>query len=494
MLLRRFLQFTLLNTLGFLSISAGLLFAPPALSNQSLTILLTGSLSQTQLIQTIAQNYQQQQPQIIIEFIKGNSLSLFQNFNKQPADLIISHFPEGEAEFMQTGLGLYQAQLMYNKFIVLGPKKDPLDLASQHSIQAVLKRLAEHEVDFYAPSPYSGVHYRLAQLWNQAQIYPNWLGYEQTQQSGAGTLLAADSLDAYTFIDMGSYAIHKKKVKQIIPLFRDSHLLDNFYTATVVSQVHSKNQNTALAKDFFLYLASPKVQKFIQEFGQKTYGVELFTPYAHFDETIIQLQAEQTKQRQNIFFLLLGLVILIIGGLMLRAQQQKRIQLAIEQEALLDDLTQIGNRRACKRATQSLLNQQLPFAFILIDLCEFKAINDHYGHAAGDALLKHISQNIVQYLGSKGQVFRLGGDEFIVHLFDTLRISPSILNGLINAIEIPLERQQYTLHVSPSIGIAYMPEHSQNLEELFAFADQAMYFAKQNQLTHATFPSNHQSE
>ncbi len=117
---------------------------------------------------------------------------------------------------------------------------------------------------------------------------------------------------------------------------------------------------------------------------------------------------------------------------------------------------------------------------MFLDLDQFKCINDTYGHAAGDVVLKEVAHRLLQHARDEDTVCRNGGDEFLYLLVNPQgaenveRIAEHILSNIAVAIRI----DAFDLVVSPSIGIALYPDHGTTGAELIARADAAMYRAK----------------
>ena len=121
-------------------------------------------------------------------------------------------------------------------------------------------------------------------------------------------------------------------------------------------------------------------------------------------------------------------------------------------------------------------------ALLFVDLDGFKAINDGYGHEAGDAVLRAIAQRMRQAICAEDTVARIGGDEFIVvqtRLSTAVDATP-VAEQLIAAIAQPVEFGGHSLAVGASIGIAVFPDHAEDVESLCRLADQAMYRVKKS--------------
>ncbi len=171
--------------------------------------------------------------------------------------------------------------------------------------------------------------------------------------------------------------------------------------------------------------------------------------------------------------------------LMLDITAMKDRQDEVEQIAFQDTLTGLPNRSLLNdRLLQAIATAQragTKLAVCFVDLDGFKAINDQFGHAAGDRLLKVIGQRLQECIRSNDTVARLGGDEFVLvltHLNSDIECK-EILERVLSAVETPVELGPDTAgKVSASIGVAFFPKNSKDAEGLMKLADQAMYMAK----------------
>ncbi|HLH47539.1 MAG TPA: GGDEF domain-containing protein, partial [Acidimicrobiales bacterium] len=117
-----------------------------------------------------------------------------------------------------------------------------------------------------------------------------------------------------------------------------------------------------------------------------------------------------------------------------------------------------------------------PFALVLLDLDNFKAVNDEFGHAAGDAALRVIGAEIRAALRRGDVAARLGGDEFalIAHNAD----SPEVLRPLTDRLSVALARAVPSVDLRFSAGVACFPMDAADAEALEALADKRMYASK----------------
>jgi len=164
---------------------------------------------------------------------------------------------------------------------------------------------------------------------------------------------------------------------------------------------------------------------------------------------------------------------------------RKRAEEQIKHLAQYDNLTDLPNRFLFS----GLLQQALALAqrdgnrlgLLFVDLDHFKPINDTYGHALGDQLLKQIAQRMKEVMRASDAVGRIGGDEFVVLLpkLDCEEDAVVVAEKLRYALQMPCEIEGLTLCISACIGIAIYPEHGVTEKALFQHADLAMYCAKQ---------------
>jgi len=157
----------------------------------------------------------------------------------------------------------------------------------------------------------------------------------------------------------------------------------------------------------------------------------------------------------------------------------------IEQLALHDQLTGAANRALLLREMERLLpgegTYERSLDILLLDLDEFKAVNDTRGHPFGDALLRAVAARLRAAVGECDLVARIGGDEFaILHggTDEESDASARLAQRILAGIRAPFEIDGFLVSVSPSIGVASAPRHGPDVETLMKNADLALYRAK----------------
>ena len=149
-----------------------------------------------------------------------------------------------------------------------------------------------------------------------------------------------------------------------------------------------------------------------------------------------------------------------------------------------DALTGLPNRRLLEdRMTQALKSAkrtQHIVAVLFLDLDHFKPVNDSYGHAVGDELLKKVAGRLIRLLREEDTVARFGGDEFII-LLPKLRVEQQaivIAEKIVSELAMPFNILGHQLHIGASVGIVLYPQHDNDPYNLIKYADSAMYVAK----------------
>ncbi len=176
--------------------------------------------------------------------------------------------------------------------------------------------------------------------------------------------------------------------------------------------------------------------------------------------------------------------------------ERKARQMELSFQATHDSLTGLFNRAALKerlhKAVQDYQDSQHPAALLFIDLDRFKEINDTLGHGAGDRILHELGERLEGLQSDDVFVARIGGDEFGVLLAGQkgAQQAERMANALVTLIKKPFVAEAMSLQVQASIGIAYLPEHTQIDEELMMFADVAMYQAKINHLDYVAYDAS----
>lgn len=177
-----------------------------------------------------------------------------------------------------------------------------------------------------------------------------------------------------------------------------------------------------------------------------------------------------------------ALVVLVLYQLLSNLGKFKRQSVFHARMATLDSLTNTFNKRAFEQKLEELDQGIEPYGLIFLDLDHFKEINDHYGHDAGDQVLRETAQRMKQAVRDVDKVYRVGGDEFVVFIGGGL--SPEAYDEVRKRLKADVEGKPIVLELSPlyihiSMGYAGRPADGETAGEVLKVADQRMYEDKQ---------------
>lgn len=174
-------------------------------------------------------------------------------------------------------------------------------------------------------------------------------------------------------------------------------------------------------------------------------------------------------------------------GVMTDIDNEKKLELQLSERASYDFLSQLYNRNTFIRNLTAEIDRRgtKRVAALFIDVDDFKFINDRYGHTIGDEVIRFVADTIRKKVDDRGGFAgRFGGDEFVLcftnqeDIENIENISMDIINELYQGYDTPDGGMH--IDVKASIGVAFCPEHTEDVNELLSFADTAMYFVKKN--------------
>lgn len=153
-----------------------------------------------------------------------------------------------------------------------------------------------------------------------------------------------------------------------------------------------------------------------------------------------------------------------------------------KKQAYTDQLTGRGNRYLFLSVLDKLIKKGNKFAVCFMDLDGFKQINDTMGHDAGDELLVYLARTFDEKLPLNAVAYRLGGDEFsiVIQNIKTTRDITKVLDYMKKQLEEPIMIQGTSISLQYSLGISVFPEDAKTKTELIMYADDAMYYIKEN--------------
>ncbi|MCK9341335.1 MAG: substrate-binding domain-containing protein [Synergistaceae bacterium] len=198
-------------------------------------------------------------------------------------DMVVVHARALEDQFIKDGFGQNRKDVMYNDFVILGPKEDPAGIKGMKSAVEAFKTIAAKGAPFISRGDMSGTHVSEMNVWKAAGIAPDgekdeWYTVFSLGKLGNGaTTDFTNKRNAYTIMDRATY-LTKKKGLRIVPLVEGDPILLNLIAAIEVSPKRFPNVNNADVVKFVNWLCEDEAQMIIKDFKVKQYGEPLFFP------------------------------------------------------------------------------------------------------------------------------------------------------------------------------------------------------------------------
>ena len=197
------------------------------------------------------------------------------------ADVVFVHAKPAEEQFIAEGAGVKRHPVMYNDFVLIGPKNDPAGVAGTKDIVAALKAIEAKGAPFVSRGDRSGTHQAELALWATAGIDISrdkgpW--YREVGQGMGAALNAAGAMDAYTISDRGTWISFRNKGDLAITVEGDRRLF-NQYGVMLVNPAKHPGVKKALGQQFIDWLVSPEGQRAIANY--EINGQQLFYPNAN---------------------------------------------------------------------------------------------------------------------------------------------------------------------------------------------------------------------
>lgn len=197
----------------------------------------------------------------------GKALKMGRNCD---VDILMVHAPASEKKFVAQGHGVDRQQIMYNDFVIIGPKSDPAKVDGMKTAPA-LQKIQAQQAKFFSRGDNSGTNKKEINLWKEAITKApekaSW--YVQTGQGMLRTINMAAEKSGYTMTDRGTwikYMDQKKNANTMKVVVEGDKNLFNQYSVVTINKENCKNVNPVLAKSFTNWITSDKAQKEISDF------------------------------------------------------------------------------------------------------------------------------------------------------------------------------------------------------------------------------------
>ncbi|HSE87227.1 MAG TPA: substrate-binding domain-containing protein [Candidatus Binatia bacterium] len=196
---------------------------------------------------------------------------------KGDTDVALVHAPSLEKKHVADGKLLNRRLVMYNDFVIIGPKEDPAKIKSAKTALAALKLIEQAKSPFVSRGDNSGTHNLEKSLWKEAGFQPKGDWYIEAGQGMGATLGIANERNAYTITDRGTLLALGKRVNLPI-LIEGDRLLLNIYSVMEVNPANGPRVNAVGGKALADFMVAPQTQNVIKSFGVEKFGQSLFVP------------------------------------------------------------------------------------------------------------------------------------------------------------------------------------------------------------------------
>ena len=253
-------------------LAAVLLLVSSGFAEETLRLATTTSTCESGLLEYILPPFENKH-NIKIHIISvgtGKAIKLGENGD---VDIILVHARKAEDEFVDSGYGLNRRDIMYNDFLILGPRDDPAGIAGIKDASEALGKVWQAKVPFVSRGDGSGTHKKEQYLWEKAKLTPEGEWYLESGQGMGTTLRMADEKGAYVIVDRGTYIFNMGKIR-LKKLVEGDKDLFNPYGAIAVNPHKHSHVKYELSMALIAWLASPECQNMINDF--KISGEQLF--------------------------------------------------------------------------------------------------------------------------------------------------------------------------------------------------------------------------
>lgn len=274
----------MLNCRSFVAITASLVFGTSAFAQtKSILVAATTSMQDSGLFDHILPLFKAKSG-IDVKVVAQATGQALDTGRRGEADVVFVHAKSAEEKFLAEGFGVKRYPVMYNDFVLIGPKSDQADIKDSKDIVAALRRLKAMRAPFITRGDRSGTNIAELDLWKLAGIdisaeKGSW--YIVIDQGMGGALTAASAINAYVISDRGSWLPFKNKIDLTIVMQGDKRLL-NQYGVMLVNPHKHPHVKSELGQQFIDWLVSPAGQKAIGDY--KINGEQVFHPDANDPE------------------------------------------------------------------------------------------------------------------------------------------------------------------------------------------------------------------
>jgi tungstate transport system substrate-binding protein len=267
------------RTLIATAFSAVILASPALAQEKSIVVASTTSTQDSGLFEYLLPLYKQKTG-VTIKVVSQGTGQALDTGRRGDADVVFVHAKSAEEKFLAEGEGVKRFPVMYNDFVLIGPKSDPAGIKGMKDVGQALKTIMAKQASFISRGDKSGTHVAELALWKASGIdieKDKGAWYKSIGQGMGATLNTAGAGNGYVLSDRGTW-IHFKNKGDLAILVEGDKRMFNQYGVMLVNPAKHPNVKKELGQQFIDYLISPEGQKDIANY--KINGEQLFYPNA----------------------------------------------------------------------------------------------------------------------------------------------------------------------------------------------------------------------
>lgn len=242
----------------------------------SVTLATTTSTRDSGLLDVLVPLFEQQSG-LDVKVVAVGSGQAVELGRRGDADVLLTHAPDLESQFVNDGYGLARLPVMHNDFVLVGPPADPAQIHTEVTVTAAFAKLAGGGALFVSRGDKSGTALKEESIWKQLDVQPEGEWYLRIGSGMAETLRMASEKQAYTLSDRGTF-LALRDTLELEVLSEGDPRLQNPYAVIVVNPARHPHVNAGGAQQFADFLLAPQTQAVIEGFVDDQSGETLFVP------------------------------------------------------------------------------------------------------------------------------------------------------------------------------------------------------------------------
>lgn len=280
---------------------------------------------------------------------------------------------------------------------------------------------------------------------------------------------------AFNFL-LSCRSVYKKLNIGIIQTADNSYYIARERAIMVDEEVNKSKVLVVIA--LFIFILIICIKKVLQKDIKNLLSIVENTPNNLREGEIIQWSKSNIEEL-NIYICDLELMIYRFRCILHKSEELNKM---LEQQAYTDSLTGLRNRLSLKKYLDEIEREcDKKFVVVLMDINKFKLINDTLGHSVGDELLLEVSSRLITLINSKTNIFRVGGDEFIIiKEKDSEEDLHKYGERILDLFKKGFSSKDIDYKIETSVGISIYPDDNKDINVVIRYADIAMYKAKEN--------------